>query len=154
MLWRGMGGAVLGAGIAALSAVAITALLLGFQVVVLDAHDLRDRTEDAERLGKALPMAIFAGIVVGAIGGLAAKLPRKGLAMLPSLSIVAACAVITRLPVLALPRYKGSPEPSWIPALVAALVGGMIVLIWGVAITKRNGSSRADASQSDTVPHS
>ena len=129
-------GAMVGAGIAGIVALAVPILLLGFVRLVFDVHP-NDRADDLERLRLFLPLAALVGSFVGAIGGLAARLPRKGVRMLTSISIVAGCAALARLPIAAQPRYKGSPEPSYVPVILAALLGGVIVLTYGLNATKR-----------------
>jgi hypothetical protein len=138
VLRRGLKGAILGASFAAAVAVIVTTSLFGFQIVVID--DPLDRARDLSHLADVLRITVTAGLAVGALAGLVAKLPRKGVRMLTSISIVAGCAVLTRLFSAAQPRFKGSPEPSYLPAIVGALVASVFVLVYGVVVTRRSAS--------------
>ena len=57
------------------------------------------------------------------------------------MTVVAACAILVRIFAAARPRYKGSSEPSFLPTVLAALVGGMIVLLYGILATKRSAQN-------------
>ena len=77
MTWRGLKGALLGAGFGG----AIGGILVGLFRLACLLHDTHpvDRADNLERLPGILLLAALAGIGVGAIGGLAARLPRKGM---------------------------------------------------------------------------
>ena len=115
--------------------ISATVLLLFFPILLSDSGSLVDRAGDVKRLIEFLPTAAIAGLVVGAVGGFAARLPRKGLRMVTSIGIVAGCATLARLPSSVRPRDKGSPEPSYVSSVFAALAGGTLVLGYGVVRT-------------------
>ena len=151
MLGRGLIGAVLGACIAGAVSAAGVGLHLGLQLVF--DTTLSDRDWDVERFRTLLPLAVLAGVVVGAIAGFAARLPRKGVHLLTSIAIVAGSAALSRLPMVAQPRYKGSSEPSYVPALVAALVGGAIVFWYGMLATRRAATTTDVEKAYNDQPH-
>jgi hypothetical protein len=74
--------------------------------------------------------------------------------LLTSIAIVAGCAALARLPVVAQSRYKGSPEPSYVPAVVAAFVGGTIVLLYGIVATKRATAATGARNTNNDQPQS
>jgi hypothetical protein len=150
-LRRGFRGATVGASIAGIIAVAVAGLLFGFQLL-LDIHNPTALASDLDRLRRFLPLAALAGLFVGATGGLAARLPQKGVRMLKSIAIVAGCAMIARLVVAVQPRYKGSPEPSYMPVILAALLGGVIVLVYGVLATRPKADVDSDINARVTTP--
>jgi hypothetical protein len=133
-VWRTAKGTALGAIMTATVAVAATALLSGTQIIVFDLQAPIDRARDLSHLGRVLLIAVSAGLIVGAIGGFVAKLPQRGVGMLTSISIVAGCAAIARLPLAIQPRYLGAVEPSYIPSILAALVGGALVFVYAIAV--------------------
>jgi hypothetical protein len=100
-----------------------------------------------------LPLAVLAGVVAGAIAGFAARLPRNGVHLLTSIVIVVGCAALARLPTLAQPRYKGSSEPSYVPAVVAALLGGTLVLWYGLLATRRAAATTDVETTDSDQPH-
>ncbi|MFH1269114.1 MAG: hypothetical protein ABIK89_25585 [Planctomycetota bacterium] len=115
-LLQGIKGAALGGGIAALIAFSLVGLL----------GDL----SDMERYWTHLLTSTVAGLVVGAIGGFASRLFPEGLSLLKSISIVAACAGLAHYIALSLTvPYK--QLPSYLPAVSASLVGGLIVTTVG-----------------------
>jgi hypothetical protein len=149
ILWRGLRGAVVGASITAAVAVTATALLFGFQIMAFDRYDAVDRERDLKHMMEVLPLVALAGVLVGGVGGLVAKLPARGIGMLTSISVVGGCAVLARLPTIAQPRYTGTSEPSYIPVVIAALVGASLVLVYEIVVTKRTDRS---CSRAQDIP--
>jgi hypothetical protein len=117
----------------------------------LDIHP-SDRAHDVQDLQSLVPLAVLTGIFVGAIARFAARLLQKGLHLVPSTAIVVGCAALARLSTVVQPRYKGSPEPSFVPAAVAALVGGVIVLWFGMFATRRAAATDVKKANNDQ-PH-
>jgi hypothetical protein len=108
-LWRGLKGAMVGAGIAGIIVVAWPAPWIG------------------------LALAALAGFLVGGISGHAARLPRKGVRILKNFAIVAGCAMLAIPIVAAAIRNWGMelpdlPHVPYMPSILAGLVGGVIVL--------------------------
>ncbi len=118
MFWRGLSGALLGACTCAAVAASATVLLSGLPILLFDREAPADRMGDVKRLIEFLPTAAMAGLIVGGVGGLAAKLPPRGLRLVTSIGIVAGCALLARLPSTLQPRQKGSREPSYVPSVV------------------------------------
>lgn len=141
MFWRSLKGAVLGAVVTTAIAVALMGLLFGIHLLEV-AQTPIDRSDSLNHLLKTLPLVAIAGAMIGALSGLAAKLPRHGMRMLPSITIVTACAVLARIPTATHPRYKDltgpSGESSYLPVIIAAVVGSLIVLVYGMVLTKRS----------------
>jgi hypothetical protein len=131
MLWRSLSGSILGASMCTAVTISATVLLLGFRILLFDSGSPVDRAGDVKRLIEFLPTAAMAGLVGGAVGGLASRLPRKGLRMVTSIEIVAGCAALARLPSSVRPRDKGSPEPSYASSVIAALASGAVVAGYG-----------------------
>jgi NADH:ubiquinone oxidoreductase subunit 6 (subunit J) len=127
-LWRGLKGAMVGAGIAGIIAVAGPISWTG----LLDIP-----------LRRFLALAALAGFFVGGIAGFAACLPRKGKEMLKSIAIVAGCAMLASPFVLAALRNWGMepPDLSYIPPILAGLLGGVIALVYEAGVKVR---SKAD----------
>jgi hypothetical protein len=148
MFWRGLKGAVLGMIIVTTIATGVITLLFLFQIVLLDAHNHVDQSNDLKHLMDILPRLALAGIIIGAIGGFAAKLPQTSLSMLTCLSVVGGSAILTTFSTAVLPRYKGSDEPSFILSIIGGLIGGSSVLAYGLVISKRY----ADPTKCDRQP--
>ncbi|HBO44824.1 MAG TPA: hypothetical protein DD670_13015 [Planctomycetaceae bacterium] len=153
---RGLRGALLGAAVAAAIAVTLVVLISGCQAVTSDPSD---PFEGKGRHGLSIlfPIALAAGLTTGLIGGFAARLPRKGLPMLTSLGIVAACAMMCRLLSPIDSPFNGPCKPSivseYAPAILAALAGGIGVLSYGIIATMRapTNAETVDAEEVDRV---
>ncbi len=133
MLWHGMKGATIGA----LLVSATTACLLGLLVsrsLFGDVHPF-DRQRDLEHLRNFFPFVALWGAYVGAIAGFAARAPAEKRPLVRSIGIVAGSAAAARLlTVLFVPGGKMQPRPSYIPAILAALVAGFIVFKYRIAM--------------------
>ncbi len=128
--WRGFKGMVVGAVMAGVVAVAGSVSLLG--PFALTAYDPKDRADYLQMLGAALQGSALVGILIGSIAGLASRLPRKGVGMLPSIGIVGGCAAL--LPaVFTISHQSKSGTPYAMLAAIGAIVGGVIVLVYGAA---------------------
>ena len=136
-VWRGLKGMLVGAAVAAVIALAMVALPVGLQLFLFDAQPM-DRASDLERLQKHLPLMALVASFVGSIAGFAARLPRNGIGIPRSFAVVGGCAVLAGLFTAVQPRYKGSPEPSHISIFFGAIVGGIIVLVYGILATMRS----------------
>ena len=133
MFTRGLRGAVLGACIAG----AIGGIGLGIFVGLQLLYDSDFSKHGWRLLCTIPPLVAVAGVCAGAIAGLAARLPRKGVGLLRSIAIVAGCGLLAALPTAVQPRYKGSPDPSYLPTVLGELVGGVIVFCYGMFATRR-----------------
>ena len=133
MIARGTRGALLGA---LLTAAAGFAFVLLVSLALLSADDAMDSERKMEILRANLALAATSGGFLGAIGGAAARLPRNGLPLLTSIAIVAACAAVARAATLAVTDFQKFGYP-YAPAILAAVLGGVGVLISGVCRGKR-----------------
>ena len=139
MLRRGFKGALQGAVIAVTCIVLLTVILFGI-FFFIPSDSPTHRSDVLHDLFRILLLGISASAIVGALGGFAAKLPRHGMRILPSITIVAGCAIIARIPVAWRPIYKGITEPpSYLPPLIAAVIGCLLVLVYGTIRSKCSG---------------
>lgn len=133
MCWRAVEGMIYGATITSTIAVTTISALIACQILVVDMHNPLDAERDLLHFRRVLPIVALAGAAVGAIGGFAARLPAKGLSLLKSISIIGACAVVTRWATATGPRYIGSSEPSLLPVGIVILIAGALILGFGIS---------------------
>lgn len=122
---RGLKGMVVGAGMGCVIAVAGAVSLFG--PFVLTDYD----PSTVERLRIALRLAVLAGVFVGGIAGLAARLPRNGMGLLASIAVVGGCAGLGVL----LDALGWVPErlplSTYLSVILPASLGGAVVFVYG-----------------------
>lgn len=84
-----------------------------------------------------------AGGFVGTVGGLAASIPRRGVSLLTSISIVAASALVARFVTVYSIGFQKFGYP-YLPAIAAAVLGGVVVFICGLVWSRAR--KQADSS--------
>ncbi|NLE37291.1 MAG: hypothetical protein GX621_04625 [Pirellulaceae bacterium] len=140
---RGLRGALLGAAVATAIAVILSILLFGLVAFVFESPYPLHRADELHNLMLFLPLAVSAGIIVGAIGGFAARMPPRGVSILTSIAIVAVCAIVGGFLRVAQPRFKGSPEPLFLLPILGALIGGVLVMWYGIATSRREAMNQS-----------
>lgn len=144
--WRGLKGMVVGAGTCLLVAVTGMGVMSGASFLL----DIPPPIDYWERSRRELLLAAIAVVLVGGIAGLAARLPRNGMTMLWSITIVGGCAGLAVL----LTR-RAHEDPSRILITLGAIAGGVIVLVYGILVTRRsNADVRREEGSTDTPKES
>lgn len=150
-IWRGLKGAMVGAGFVGAIGVLMIGLPTGL-LLLLDIDKPIDRANDLDHMRKGLVL-LLPVVLVGGIAGLAARLPQRSVGMLKSIAIVGGCAILARLPTAIQPRFIGSPEPSYIPVILAALLGGVVVFVYGVVVSRRSTTNVDSETVKTDQPH-
>ena len=84
-----------------------------------------------------------AGGFVGAVGGLAASIPTRGVSLLTSISVVAASAMVARFATIYSMGFQKFGYP-YFPAIAAAVLGGVVVFVCGLVRSRTR--QQADSS--------
>jgi len=127
MARRVIWGMLLGGGIGLVVSASVVVALFGYQIVVIDQTAV-DKVRDLRRLWLFLPRGLIAGLFVGALGGLVAKLPAHQIPISLGMAMVTAGACGGRLVSVQWARAKGTSEPSIFPTLAGALLAAVLVL--------------------------
>ena len=136
-----LSGALFGGVIAA----AIPLVLCGAVLLFVDVHPM-DRKNDLERFPYIVTFCGISGIIVGALAGLASRLPASGVPFLRCCIYIALAAGVVRL--FTAPRTKVSDADqflSYIASFVAAVIVTRIMIWVGLnrgSATRRNGLSK------------
>jgi hypothetical protein len=101
-----------------------------------------DRENDLHRLPRMLSFAAVGGLVLGAFAGLSSRLTDGRISFLQSTPVVGVCMVVARL--LTFSQHK-TDDPtktlvSYAATLLAALLGVLLVFLWGI-VKKRSGTT-------------
>jgi hypothetical protein len=136
MIWRATEGALIGA-----SFICVVGTVVGLLFGLSDFVDIQHSNSAyaMQHLRWSVLIAAIAGVTVGAIGGFAARLTPWGVSLLRSIAVVAVFSGIGRIATeLTMPVPKGLP--SYIPTIIAALIGGAVVLAYAFATGRRHNS--------------
>jgi hypothetical protein len=129
-----LGGALFGSVIAA----AIPSTLVGAVLLLGDVHPV-DRAHDVERFPAQVAICGVGGIVVGALAGLASRLPTSGLPFLRCCIFIAITAGVVRL--LTAPQRKVSETDQYYLSYIASGIAAVAMTGTLIGIGLRRGHS-------------
>jgi len=131
-LWRGLKGAIVGAGIAGIFGIAEPVLCFGF-----------------------LTLAALTGFLVVGIARVAARLPRKSVRMLKRSFVVAGCVMLASPFVVMALRNWGVelPDLPYTPPILAGLLGGVIVLVYEAGVAARPKADADSENHTKVIIH-
>jgi hypothetical protein len=111
-------------------AVASACVVLFFSILLANSVDM-DFERKVEILAAHLVFAAVSGGFVGAIGGIASRLPIRGVPLLTSIGIVGSFACVARLITLLVMPFQKLGGYPYTPTIVAAFLGGAVALACG-----------------------
>jgi hypothetical protein len=133
----------------ALVAGCVPLLILGLRYLFGDAHPI-DRESDFARLPVHISYGVSAGAVVGALAGLASRLPTSGVSFLRCCGVIALAAGVVRLYTAPRPKVSESDQEylSYVLSFVAAVIVSGI-LVWVGVKSHRSGCAGRESPQDD-----